>query len=617
MLRSFFLSAWRLWLFWLLFFAVFRAWFVAWFPEEWPAHDYYSPWQALYHALPLDLSMAGYLMLIPVLLWFVGLAAGTKIQPFVIKLIDGYHIVLFIGLVVVFAGNIFLYKEWNTILNNRAVSYMVTSPDALLASLSIPLMVLYCALYLLLVWGIWKIYRRRVSVEWYPEKPSRAGLLALPLHLALLLWCIRGGAGVMGINESAVYYSPHLFNNHAATNTLWHLIHSVMETRSAKHNYHYMPEAEAQRLTSQLLPTDTVPPARPDSLPPNVVFIIMESMTAQVIESLGGEPGLCPTFNRLVQSGLLYENCYSSGFRTDQGLVSVLGGYPAQPDQSIVLQIEKAEQLYSLPKVLRPRGYATLFCYGGELTFANIGVWLRGQGFEHLLSIEDFSQTERTQRWGVDDRNMLQRFGRELDGLKRPFFATALTLSLHPPFDVPFESAWNGPEEGQKFKHCAAFVDDALRTFIEQVSTSDWYDNTLFVLVADHGAYWPGKIDLNEPGSRHIPLLLFGNPLPDSLRGVRLATYCNHHDIPATVLRLLKQPAEGYFPWSRALYPAAPTSFAYYTNENGLGWLTPKGSGFWSFQNSKWIQSRNPLDTGEMNQAKAFLQILYKDFLNK
>lgn len=632
-MRSSFLPVWRLWLFWLLFFSVFRGWFVAWFPEEWPPQNPWSPWWALYHALPLDLSMAGYLVAIPVLLWFLGLAFGKTGQKYATWAITGFNLVLCGLLVVVFAGNIFLYKEWNTLLNNRALAYMMTSPEALFASLSIPLLTLYAVLYVGLVWGVWKLYQWLVGTDLYPGEPSRWGLAALPLHVVVLIWCIRGGAGVMGINESAVYYSPHLFDNHAATNTLWHLIHSMLETRSAKHNYHFMPNEKAKSLTDRLFQTDTSYLAAQGGLSqgataaPNVVFIIMESMTAQVVAELGGQPGVCPTLSRLSQEGVLFEQCYSSGFRTDQGLVSVLGGYPAQPDQSIVLQSEKAEKLSSVPKILRQQGYATLFCYGGELTFANIGVWLRGQGFEHLLSDRDFPKAERTQRWGVDDRLMLQRLCRELGDLRQPFFATALTLSLHPPFDVPYESSWNGPTEAQKFLHSAAFADDALRDFFESASKCNWYDNTLFVIVADHGAHLPQEIDLNEPGSRHIPLLFLGKPLPENWRGLRVPQLCNHHDIAATTLALLGQDARPQLPWSRPLLPppsatAAPQvpnpyPFAYYTNENGLGWIAPSGSGFWSFTDQRWFLGKPALDSLGQQQAQAFLQVFYQDFLEK
>ena len=630
-MRSSFLPVWRLWLFWLLFFTAFRGWFVAWFPEEWPQQNPWSPWRSLYHALPLDLSMAGYLVAIPVVLWFLGLAFGKTGQKYATWAITGFNLLLCGGLVVVFAGNIFLYKDWNTLLNSRALAYLTTSPDALFASISLPLLALYVVLYVALVWGVWKLYQRLVGTDLFPGQPSRWGLAAFPLHLAILVWCIRGGVGVMGINESAVCYSPHLFDNHAATNTLWHLIHSVLETRSAKHSYHFMPDEKARALVDALLPVDTSQTAAQGGLlreaTPNVVVIIMESMTAQVVEELGGEPGVCPTLGRLIREGILFEQCYGSGFRTDQGLVSVLGGYPAQPDQSIVLQIEKAEKLSSLPKVLHQKGYSTLFCYGGELTFANIGVWLRGQGIERLLSDSDFPKAERTQRWGVDDRLMLQRFCRELDDLRAPFFATALTLSLHAPYDVPHESPWNGNTEAQKFLHSAAFADDALRDFLEKAAKSDWYEHTLFVLMADHGAQHPKEIDLNEPGSRHIPLILFGKPLPESWRGLRVPQYCNHHDIPATVLTLLGQDSGVHFPWSRSLaaylpLPApsssfSPPSFAYYTNENGLGWMDPSGSGFWSFTDQRWSMGQRPLDTTGQQEAKAFLQVLYQDFLEK
>lgn len=594
---------------------------MVWLSDHWPQTNPLTACWAFYHALPLDTSTAGYFVALPVLAWFTGVAIGKTAFSATEKAIGVYQGLLCAVMVGLFGANIFLYAEWGTVLSNRAVDYMRQSPEALTASLSVPTMLAYTALYATLMWGIWILYRRWVGRHLFTKVPARRSLFALPLHLAIVALAIRGGTGVMAINESAVYYSPHLFNNHAATNPFWHLAHSILETHSAKHHYYYMSDVEAKRRVEGLMPPKSAQRSTPlIAQRPNVVFIIMESMTAQVIGALGGEPDICPNWDGLIGQGLLFERCYSSGFRTDQGLVSVLGGYPAQPDQSIVLQSEKAEQLWSVPKVLRQKGYATLFCYGGQLTFANIGVWLRSQEIEHILSQSDFTSAEQTQRWGADDRTMLRRFGDALDALPQPFCATALTLSLHPPFDVPWESKWKHGDDAQQFRHSAAFADAALGEFFQMAARKNWYDNTLFVIVADHGAHLPGRIGNNEPASRHIPLLLVGKPLPSPWHGQRHSNYCNHHDIPATLMGLLGLfDAQTKFPWSRDLLApvSADKPFAYYTNDNGLGWLDPSGSAFWGFQDAQWHFGTAPLDSIGQRNAQAYLQVFYQDFLNK
>lgn len=620
----------RLFVFWLLFFAVFRLWFVLWFRQDWTAGHAISIWYSFGYALPLDLSMAAYLVAIPFVLWACGLFSDERIRQGISKIIFWYNVLLFSILVFVFGANIFLYEEWHTPLNNRALEYLKT-PDAMLDSMGFGFKIASVLLYAGFVWLVARVYRFVVGRKLYPENSSRLAYAGLLLWLVLIPLAIRGGLGVMPINESAVYYSRNLLDNHAATNTLWHLLHSMIETRQTENHYRILPDQEAQALVQDLIKRGRQEPApqynffeTPDSVRLNVVFVIMESMTAQVVEELGGEKGVCPNLSSLIRDGILFTNCYGSGYRTDQGIVSVLSGYPAQPDQSIVLLEDKAAKLGSMPDVLKREGYATAFLYGGELTFANIGVWLTRQHFEKIFSIKDFSGSDATQRWGVDDRKLLNRAIDEMGKLPQPFFTTAMTLSLHPPYDVPFSSRWQGESERDKFLNSAAFADDALGEFFRKAAQQPWYDRTLFVLVADHGVPPPSFAGLDNPVSRQVPWIIFGKPLRPEWRGRRIASFCNHHDIVATVLDMLHlNQYSGEFPWSRNqwLYDVAgekeTPGFAMFDNENGLGWLNAHGRAVYFFGKQDWHFWDGRLSEQEQKEARAYLQEVYADFLSK
>lgn len=615
----------RLFTFWLLFFALFRLWFVLWFHREWSPETPLSAWSSFWYALPLDLSMAGYLVALPILLWLAGMGIGTRSHPFFEKTISVYNTFIFSILIFVFGANVFIYEEWHTLLNNRALEYFKT-PAALLDSMSLPFKLGCVVLYAGAAWAIYKSYRLIVGQKIFTESTRMWGLLAVPVWLGLLLLAIRGGVGVMPINESAVYYSSHIFDNHAATNTAWHLAHSKMETRSTENHYQFMEKQLADSIALKLrVPAASVPDSvaffdKSDSTPLNLVFIIMESHTAQVIEALGGEKGVCPTLNGLIKDGILFTNCYGSGYRTDQGIVSVVAGYPAQPDQSIVLLEDKASKLGAVSKTLKSKGYSTAFLYGGELTFANIGSWLTNQRFEKIFSEKNFSSAEKTQRWGVDDQIILQRAVSEMNQLRAPFFTTVMTLSLHPPYDVPYKSQWQGTTDREKFLNSAAFADHAIGEFFKSAAQQPWYNNTLFVLVADHGSSQPGGVGLDNPISRHVPFIIFGKPLAAQWRGRKMDQFCNHHDIAATVLHMFGVDAGADYPWSRNqwLWPNDGSGdFAYFTNENGIGWLNDQGKGFYYFGEKRWHFWEGQLDTTSQEAAKAYLQSAYEDFLAK
>jgi phosphoglycerol transferase MdoB-like AlkP superfamily enzyme len=605
--------------FWLLFFTLFRIWFILWFSDKWSPEAPANIWASLWHALPLDISMAAYLILFPWLLWQLGLAFGKAAQTWAKSLILWINFAFIAIAVIFFGANVFLYEEWHTLLNNRALNYM-SDPAALLDSMSGIFVFASIALFFVCCWILKKTYDQIVGPTFIYKEHSRWQLGWLPIQLALLLLAVRGGTGVMPINESAVYYSSHLLDNHAATNTLWHLMHSLIETESTQNHFQFTDQQSAQKSVHALFQeqkTNQKPAVLQAGAHPNVVLIIMESMTAQVIEELGGEKELCPQLSRLIQEGILFENCYGSGYRTDQGLVSLLAGYPAQPDQSIVLLSDKAEKLPSLTQTFKKKGFSSLYAYGGELTFANIGVWLRGQGFDKVISESDFEAVDITQRWGVDDKTLLQRFAREINQLKPPFFATGMTLSLHTPYDVPYESRWKGPGDPAMFRHSVAFADHAIGAFFDTIAHQPWYDNTLFVLVADHGHSMPGSIGMDQPAARRVPLILFGKPIAEAWKGKRIATIGNHHDLAATLLAILPDFSENPFQWSRNLLNNPANGFAYYTNENGLGWVTPQGAAFYEFQSGQWRTWQGQLDEPNQWIARAYLQALYDDFLSK
>ena len=134
---------------------------------------------------------------------------------------------------------------------------------------------------------------------------------------------------------------------------------------------------------------------------------------------------------------------------------------------------------------------------------------------------------------------------------------------------------------------------------------------------------------MDDPRSRHIPLILFGKPIHKDWIGKKVDVFGNHHDIPATVLHTITGKPVVDFPWSRDLWDLnvavnayrndanQKLDFAYYTNENGLGWLNRQGAGFYYFENKQWNWWRGQIDSTGQKQAKAYLQTLYEDFLQK
>jgi phosphoglycerol transferase MdoB-like AlkP superfamily enzyme len=650
----------RLLLFWLSLFLVFRLWFVLWFKSAWSNENPQKIWSAFSHALPLDVSLSGYLMTFPLFLWIIALFFNKENwQKNLKKTTNLLNIGLVFLISLISIANLSLYKEWNTLINQRAIDYL-KSPSGLFHSMSISYFIGFGLILFLVVFLIYKFYQFFVNPYFLTKIENRKSLWFLLFVPISLLIFIRGSIGVMPVNESAVYYSSHLFDNHAATNPTWHLMHTLVEKRAKSNPYIWFEQRKAELILEEFtnygvarpIPLANYHPLKiqptnfstPEPLnafsdapfnqstnQPNIVILLMESMTANVIEALGGEADLTPNLDTLLKGGLLFTNCYGSGYRTDQGIISVLSGFPAQPDQSIILQEDKVAKLSSIPAELKDKGYENAFFYGSELTFANMGVYLRQQQFELIFDEKVFNLSEKTQRWGVDDNIVLQKAAKEMGKLKTPFFSTVLTLSLHPPFDVPYQSKWSKSEiDADKFRNSTLFADDAIGNFFRTARKEPWFDNTVFILVADHGAVYPQQHRMDSPHSRHIPLIIYGQPISDEYKGSTSTVFCNHHDIPATLFSMLNIKPKNNFSWSRNLlefpiilknkpsidsFDKEISSFAYFTNENGLGWITQKGNGFYSFENKNWASFGKKLDSNQQEQAKAYLQLLYKQFI--
>ncbi len=588
----------RLVAFWMFFFGLFRAFFIG---MNRPAGGGADAWASLRAALPLDASMAGYSVAVPVVLWGIGLfVPKNRLRTAAI-----WWSRLLVGMfVVVCAANVFLYREWSAVVNRRAVGYLKT-PAALLDSLSAAQM-LGIAAALVFGWVVFGwLFDRLVSRHGFF---GRNGPIWVRTAAALLVWAavfgLMRGFKTLPINESAVYFSENSFSNHAAVNPVWHLFHDYVEPRPGRNPFVFFEKKEAEKMTAAHFAPDSVRKAAFQLDVDNVVVIVMESMSARVFD----DSSLTPNLHRLAREGLLFTDIYGSGFRTDQGLVAVLNGYPAQPDESIMFLSEKTERLPGLARFFAQNNHSTFFCYGGDLTFANLGVYLRNQGFQKIVCQKDFPADLPFQKWGTDDGRMLDRFAAEIDGLRPPFFATALTLSQHPPFDIPGDAEIGAMDRTAKFHRAAAYADRSIGAFFDKIKGKSWVRNTLFVLTADHGYGQPDGLSMETGAARRIPLIFFGEKLPRGIDPKLLGQTGCQSDVAASILGLFGQ-KNLEFDWSRDVFSKHAASFGYWTDEQILGWRDPAGEHLFDFTKKEWKAG------GPAPEAQAFLQVLYDDFL--
>ena len=345
-----------------------------------------------------------------------------------------------------------------------------------------------------------------------------------------------------------------------------------------------------------------------------MVMFILESFSADVIEKLGGIPGITPQLNAIIDSGLLFTEIYSPGYRTDQGLASLFNGFPAVPDFSITMEPGKYDDLDFFPRHLKDAGYHTSLYYGGDLEFADMKSYFLASGISDLNDRYAFSPNDMNAPWGVHDEALMKKLETAMDSVKEPFFSVILTLSSHEPFEVPGEAKFPGEDFPSRFKSCCYYTDECIGDYLQQVKTKDWYSSTLFIFVADHGHIYPQNRMVDEPARFHIPLLFYGEVLKPEFRGKEILNTGMQSDLAATLLAQVQ--LKGNFRWSNDLLNAWRRNFAYYSYDEGFGFIEPSASVKYDFNDGKTMMQGRPGDgTSALNNGKAFLQCLYEEYL--
>lgn len=598
-------------LFWVLIFIGFRLLFL--FSQSQSLGD--TPLAEIAFSLlagfQLDISTASYFAIIPFLLTIALIWGGDRIIFNILKVY--YLLILFITMILSI-GNIIIYKYWGTLLNSRGLAYAL-QPAEMLASVTN----FQLAAGIIVLIFIFFILRKAYLAFLHPALAEINGtrlqrLASKCIALPLIVIGIRGGLQLIPVNESAAVFSSNKLLNEAATNNLWYLGHNLKQAGTTNKNpYQWFSDEESLQVVATLYAKKS----DPDSIfnlnhKPNVVLILLESWTADIIEPLGGIEGVTPNFSKLCKEGMLFSAIYSSGFRTDQALVSALSGYPSQPNNSIIRFPSKASQLPSIANVFNENGYQTSFYYGGELGFANMYNYLSATGFETITGKEAFEDDEMNSKWGAHDEAVLDRQLSDLKTAQQPFFSTLLTLSTHEPFEVPVNTPFNDPSEPELFKKSAWYTDYCLGKYFEQAKNESWFTNTIFVLVADHGHRLPLNRSFDDPLIRRIPMLIIGNPLKQELKGTQVNVIGNQNDLPATLLSALNY-NHNEFPWSRDLMVPTQNTFAYLSLDYAISWVHQKGNTIVRLDSKQESQSA---DSTENRIAKAYLQQLYKSFLS-
>ena len=582
----------------------------------------------IFHGLPLDLSVAGYMTAVPALALTVSSLPfsclhGERAARIFRYILLAWTAIASIIVALAFVANLALYGYWRFPLDATPVFFIATSPADAMASIVWWQGLLGIGGTAFVAVGTFILFKklyRYFGKELFTARPHKAEWLAMVLLTALLFLPIRGGVTVSAMNTGKAYFSENQTLNHAAVNPVLSFMENIAHQEDFAHQYRFMNNGVAhatfRRFVRGKAPAGTRPVSvlRTDSLPhPDIYLIILESFS----DTLTRIKGVTPHLNSLKQQGLYFSRFYANSFRTDRGLVAILMGYPAPATVSLMKFPRKTATMPSLAAHLKRAGYGLNYYYGGDADFTNMRSFLINQGFEHITEDADFPVTERLSKWGVPDHLLFAKAKADLSAqasaghrdvnTRRPAFTVIQTSSSHEPFDVPYHRL------SDPILNAFAYADASLGGFIGYLKASGRWNQSLVIIVPDHLGAWPRNADSFKTWRFHVPLIWVGGAIKHPMV---VPVYGSQQDIAATVLGQLGINHQD-MTFSKDLFSDAFHHSAFFMMNDGFGLIDDDNTVIYDNKLQRVRVDTGRLRGKNIKNGKATAQVLFDDIARR
>lgn len=267
----------------------------------------------------------------------------------------------------------------------------------------------------------------------------------------------------------------------------------------------------------------------------NVIFIIVESLSAEFLGVFGNKDNITPNIDSIANSGMLFTNFYATGTRTIRGIEASILSIPPTPGSSIVRRME-IDNIFNVGLVLKENGYKLNFIYPGNAYFDNLKNFFSSNSYD-VIDSGDFSKEETTfaTSWGFCDEDLYKKTIKTCDKIYEKgekFFSVVLTTSNHRPYTFPENKI--DLSVGSR-RAAVKYTDYAIMKLIEESRSKKWFNDTIFVIMADHCASSAGKMSLPVE-KYHIPLIIYA---PNIVESKKINTLSSQIDFAPTMLDLL------------------------------------------------------------------------------
>jgi phosphoglycerol transferase MdoB-like AlkP superfamily enzyme len=526
----------KAYLFGLIFFSLSRLGLIFWQLDAVAATD--KLLNIIVQGVRVDLIQLGLMFLIPLLIFPLSFINGQT-KNIYSAFLRFWIIISFIILFIIEACSITFINEYNTRPNvlfleylkyPREVFEMLFKGFTLDAILVVGSVLLVSRLIIL-------AFRKQNQIE-----DKFIHLVIWPIILVLMLISIRSSFGHRPANPAMFAITDNAMVNSLVLNSpysVFYAAYSMKHEASASKVYGKMDIDKIYSLTDQNGPAEyptqkTLTPSY-QGKPKNIVILLQESLGATFVESLGGAP-VTPNLEKLKSEGIWFSQLYATGTRSVRGIEAVVSGFPPTPAQSTVKLPLSQSNFFTLASLLNEKNYETSFIYGGEAHFDNMRNFFTGNGFKKIIEQKDFTNPIFKGSWGASDQDVYQKAHEEFlerHSQNQPFFSLVFTSSNHAPFEFP-EGVIDLYEQPQATeKNAVKYADHALGEFIEKAKQSDYWKDTIFLIVADHDIRVRGDF-LIPIKNFHIPGLIMGGGINPKV----ISSITSQIDLPVTILSL-------------------------------------------------------------------------------
>lgn len=498
--------------------------------------------------LRFDLIMIAYLSFLP--------AALLSLLPdSILQKIKGFFKIYFILFLFIFLlmelSTLDFIHQYDTRPNRLFLDYLIYPKEVVgtLIKSYLPSLIISAILLGFALFVAFKFAKKL----FYPVSgsPYKTKLILLPVVAFLVFFGARSSlTSKRPINASnAIFCSDQMTNSLGlnSTYTVAFAAYSLKNEGDVK-NYGRMDEIEAYTRVKKYMDAtefidDEIPflhIQKPDSIAKkyNVVFFLQESLGAEYVGSLGGLP-LTPEFDKLTKEGLLFTNLYCTGTRSVRGIEAVVTGFVPNPSESVVKLSNAQQGFFSLADVYGRLNYDTSFIYGGMANFDNMASFFNGNGFNNIIDETDFDKDGQKHAfkgtWGYSDEDLAVKANEYFKSLgKKPFYSLMFSTSNHEPFEFPDGRIELYDKTKNTVNNAMKYADFSIGKFFELAKKEAYFNNTIFVVIADHNTRTYGK-NLVPVHKFHIPGLIIA---PNIKKGSVYSKLSSQMDIPSTVLAL-------------------------------------------------------------------------------